>query len=73
MFSSNAVLPGAMCLLPYNNEGNYMMHEYVYDHNFTIGKQVRQQLSFQFRTPDGEQVHFEGGSVEILLRFKKSK
>lgn len=71
MMSSNAVLPGAMALIPYNETGEYLMYEVQYDHNYNIGNQVRHNIHFQIRTTDGYPVDFEGGQIEILLRFKK--
>lgn len=71
MMSSNAVLPGAMALIPFNETGEYIMYEVQYDHNYNIGNQVRHNIHFQIRTTDGYPVDFEGGQIEILLRFKK--
>jgi len=63
--------PGAFAFVPYSSAANYIMQEFTYDHNYSIGHQLRHNLHIQIRNTDGTIAYFVGGDFSLLLRFKK--
>ena len=63
--------PGAFAFVPYSSVSSYIMQEFTYDHNYSIGNQLRHNLHIQIRNTDGSIAYFVDGDFSLLLRFKK--
>lgn len=63
--------PGAFAFVPYSSVSSYIMQEFTYDHNYSIGNQLRHNLHIQIRNTDGSIAYFADGDFSLLLRFKQ--
>jgi len=70
LISTHPNVVEAMCMIPCNQEGEYTLTEFVYDHDFEIEPGILRNLRFKISDLEGVKLDFSG-EVTILLRFKK--